>query len=256
VPELSDTWLTMNVKISPFSDVHFRRAVAYAIDRNAIADGVLRGTVTPLYAWYPQGIMGFVPDIQKQPGVPSYDPAMAQKEMAMAKKDLGSIPPVPLEYNAGNTDRARVTLLIQQELKAIGITVTPKPVPDAQWIKDGNTDKTPFIYNGWLADYPDPQDWSDYIIETGASENWGAYSNPAVDKLFVQGAAERDTATRASLYKQAQLIILRDAAGAMLYQPVAYNLISTKYHGVELNPAWANFPQPVKNDWANVTVSP
>ena len=27
------------------------------------------------------------------------------------------------------------------------------------------------------------------------------------------------------------------------------------YHGVELNPAWANLPQPVKNDWANVTVS-
>ena len=32
-------------------------------------------------------------------------------------------------------------------------------------------------------------------------------------------------------------------------------LITTKYHGLELNPSWGSYFQPVGNDWANVTVS-
>jgi hypothetical protein len=60
---------------------------------------------------------------------------------------------------------------------------------------------------------------------------------------------------REAIYKKAQLIILRDAAVVMISQLAAQALITTKYHGLELNPSSAYF-QPVGNDWANVTVSP
>jgi ABC-type transport system substrate-binding protein len=77
-----------------------------------------------------------------------------------------------------------------------------------------------------------------------------------VDALFASGDVERDVQKREAIYKQAQLIILRDAAAAMLTQTAQQSLITTKYHGLELNPSWAYFFQPVGNDWANVTVSP
>jgi ABC-type transport system substrate-binding protein len=129
-------------------------------------------------------------------------------------------------------------------------------VPASTWIADGNSGKTQFIYDAWVDDYPDPQDFSYYLIQTGAAENWGRYSNPRVDALFARGDVERDVQKREAIYKQAQLIILRDAAVVMLNQFAQQSLITTKYHGLELNPSWAYFFQPVGNDWANVTVSP
>jgi len=63
---------------------------------------------------------------------------------------------------------------------------------------------------------------------------------------------EHDTATREKLYKQAQNIIMNDAAVVMLYQFANQVVWSTKIHGMELNPSGF---YPVANDWANVTVS-
>lgn len=254
-PVLGDVYYTMNSNIKPFSDIHFRRAIAFGINRDAITKGVLHGTEQSLYGWYPKGILGYDPNILSNPDVPRYDPARARKELALARKDLGSIPAVQFEVGTEHRDRVQGAQEVAQELKAIGINITLHLVPGTTWIKDGNSGKTPFIFGDWFDDYPDPQDFSFYLIETGAVENWGRYSNPTVDALFAKGDVERDTQKREAIYKQAQLIILRDAPVAMLYQYANQDLVSTKYHGVELNPSWGDFIEPIKNDWANVTVS-
>lgn len=252
---LGDTWLTMNVNIKPFNNLHFRRAVAYAINRSAIALGVDHGTVHPQYSWYPQGILGYDPNVQKQSGVPYYDPAIAKQELALALKQMHTIPAISLEYPSEISDRAREMAQVQSDLQQIGISVTLHPVPRATWITDGNSGKTQFMFADWYDDYPDPQDFSDFLIRTGAGENWGRYSNPVVDNLFNQANVERDTASRDRILKQAQLIILRAAPVVVLYQFAEQDVISTKIHGMELNPSWGNEPQPIGNDWANVTVS-
>ena len=252
---LSDAWFAMNVHIKPFTDLHFRRAVAYAIDRNAIANGVYHGAVQPQYSWYPKGITGYDPNILSYSNVPRYDPARVRQELALAKKDLGTIPPIQLEVNTEDPDRDRASAFVVQELKAVGITVTLHTVPGSTWVNDGNSGKIQLIYENWQDDYPDPQDFSYYLIQTGAAQNWGRYSNPTVDALFARGDVERDAQKRESIYKQAQLIILRDAPVAMLNQYANYVLLTTKYHGLELNPGSAYYFWPINSDWANVTVS-
>lgn len=253
---LGDVWYSMNVHIAPFDNIHFRRAVAYAIDRNAITQGVYHGTVHPQLGWYPKGILGYDPNIAKQPGVPYYNPTIAKQELAMAMKTMKKVPPITLEYRTENPDVARETALVKQQLKTVlGIDIGLKGVPRPTWITDGNSGKTQFIWSDWYDDYPDPQDFSDYLIRSGVGENWGRYSNPTVDHLFDLGNVEKDQQKREAIYKKAQLIILRDAPVVMLYQFAQQDVISTKYHGIELNPSWGNQPQPVGNDWANVTVS-
>ncbi len=255
VAVLGDVWLAMNSHIAPFDNKNFRLAVAYAINRDAITKGVDRGENATLYSWYPNGILGYDPNVQSQPGVPHYDPAMAKQYLAAAMKQMSSVPTISLEYRSENPDVAREMAEVQAELKAVGITIALHPVPRATWISDGNSGKTQFIWADWYDDYPDPQDFSDYLIRTNAPENWGRYSNPVVDKLFDQANVTSDSATRTKLLKQAQLIILRDAGVAMLYQFGDQTLISSKIHGMELNPSFGNEPEPVANDWANVTVS-
>ncbi len=253
-PTLGDVFYVMNLKVAPFTNLHFRRAVSYAIDHEALTKGVDHGAVQSLYCWYPRGIVGFRDDCQAQ--FPSYNPTRAKQELALALADLKTIPSIQLEYESDNPDRAREAEEVQVNLKAVGITIGLHPAPRATWLKDGFTGKVQFIQSSWIADYADPQDFSDYILKSGAGSNWGNYSNPKVDALFAKAAVASNTATRAKLYEQAQAIIMNDAPVAMGFQFAAQNLISAKYHGIELNPAWANWPQPVGNNWANVSVTP
>lgn len=254
-PVLGDVYYTMNTHVKPFSDIHFRRAIAYGINRDAVTKGVLHGTEQSLYGWYPKGILGYDSNILRNSNVPYFNLTRAKAELALAKKDLGSIPAIQFEVGTEHRDRVQGAQEVAQEMKAVGINMSLHLVPGTTWIKDGNTGKTPFIFGDWYNDYPDPQDFSFYLIETGAAENWGRYSNPTVDALFAKGDVERDTQKREAIYKQAQLIILRDAPIAMLYQSATQDLISGKYHGVEMNPSSGNFVEPLKNDWANATVS-
>ncbi|HXT37290.1 MAG TPA: peptide ABC transporter substrate-binding protein [Chloroflexota bacterium] len=253
---LGDVWYSMNVHIAPFNNKHFRLAVADTINRDVITKGVLNGTEASQTSWYPKGILGYDPTVTSQPGVPHFDLALAKQELAMALKEMGGkIPPISFEYRSEMSDVGREAAEVQNELKAIGINISLHPVPRPTWIKDGNSGKAQFIWTDWYDDYPDPQDFSDYLIRTGAPENWSRYSNPMVDSLFNKGNVATDAGTRAKYYKEAQLQILRDAAVVPVYQFATQDVISAKVHGMELNPSWGNNPQPVANDWTNVSVS-
>src|SRR5262249_41180123 len=99
-PIPGDLWLAMNLKDAPFTDLHFRRAIAYGIDRDAIVRGTEHNTKYTLDGWYPAGILGYDPTIGSR--VPHYDPTTARQELALAKKDLGTIPAIELEYPSEN----------------------------------------------------------------------------------------------------------------------------------------------------------
>jgi oligopeptide transport system substrate-binding protein len=253
--QLGDVWLAMNSHIAPFTNKDFRLAVAYAINRDAITKGVDRGANLTQYSWYPNGILGYDANVQHEAGVPYYNPTIAKQELALAMKTMTTVPTISLEFRSENPDVAREMAEVQANLKAVGINIILHPVPRSTWSTDGNAGKTQFIWADWFDDYPDPQDFSDYLLRTGAGENWGRYSNPTVDHLFDQANVTSDTATRKALLLQAQLDILRDAPVAMIYQFGAQSLISPKIHGMELNPSYDTEPEPVANDWANVTVS-
>src|SRR3954454_8452352 len=60
-PSTRTDYLCMNEKVKPFDDVHVRRAISYAVDRQAIIDSVLFGNGKPANSFMP-------------PQVPYYDP--------------------------------------------------------------------------------------------------------------------------------------------------------------------------------------
>ena len=249
-PAPGDMWLAMNPRVAPFTDLHFRRAIAYGINRDAIVRGTEHNSKYRLDGWYPTGIVGYDPTIG--PRVPHYDPTSARKELDLARKDLGAIPTIELEYPSENEDWGRDFLQVQSDLREVGITMNLKSVPGNTWIADINSHKASFTASNWIDDYPDPHDFSEVLVGTGGQANAGNYSNPTVDALFARAAVERDAATRERLYKQAQEIILNDAAVVPLYQFSIQWVISPKVHGFELTPFGLG---PIGGNWANVTIS-
>jgi len=108
-PNLGDLWYAMNPKVAPFNNLHFRRAIAFAINRDAIVRGVEHNTQIPLAGWYPKGILGYDPTVGSR--VPHYDPAVARKELALAMKTMKSVPSIRLEYPSDTEDWARDAVL-------------------------------------------------------------------------------------------------------------------------------------------------
>ena len=89
---------------------------------------------------------------------------------------------------------------------------------------------------GWVADYPDPQNFLDNLFHTGASYNTGNYSNSKVDNLLEQAAIESDDTTRINLYRQAEQIILSEAACFPIWYQTNYILTKPYVKNYKLNP--------------------
>ncbi len=111
---------------APFDDVHFRKAVWYAIDRELIAEGVYDG--------FARVAQGLVPSAHPYatPGAspPSFDPELARQELAAsAYADNPSFEMLISDADAVRRDEAQV---IVDQLGEVGIEVTLKTVPQTE----------------------------------------------------------------------------------------------------------------------------
>ena len=88
---------------------------------------------------------------------------------------------------------------------------------------------------GWIADYPHPQDFLDMLFHTGADNNYGEYSNPAVDTLLDKAGVEADTAKSLEMYQQAEQMLVNDAAVLPLWFGENYVLVKPYVQGYEIN---------------------
>ena len=92
-----------------------------------------------------------------------------------------------------------------------------------------------FIF-GWIADYPDPQDFLELLFHSDSVNNYGGYSNSEVDLLLEQAAVEQDDGLRLDLYRQAEQLIISDAACVPLWFDMQYLLVKPYVKGYTLNP--------------------
>jgi len=112
---------------------------------------------------------------------------------------------------------------------------------------------------GWIADYPDPQDWLTLQFAKGVSNNdWNYgqnFSSDAQQQVATQQLlekADRDLGKdRLSLYNQAEQQLANDVAWMPLFQADAAVLIKKYVYGVVLNAQGITPP----DDWANIYIA-
>ena len=99
-----------------------------------------------------------------------------------------------------------------------------------------NQEKNELFDNGWIADYPDPQDFLDVLFRTGAQNNTGGYSNPQLDSLLDKAAIEQDPNTRLKMYQDAEQMVVQDAAILPLFFGRSYVLVKPYVKDYVLSP--------------------
>ena len=214
-PRLSVSYIGFNVDQPPFDDVHFRRALNFAIDKELIANEVYSGLIVPAYGILPPGFPGYTEDIE---GL-EYDEEAAKAELAMSKyADPETRPRIVLSVSGTGGDVGIGTLVILEMWEnTLGVEVEIQQVEWATYLQDLNQRKFQIFSLGWQADYPDPQDFLDILFHTESETNHGAYSNSDVDVILEDARVERDGNKRIELYNKAEQIIIDDAAWVPLW---------------------------------------
>jgi peptide/nickel transport system substrate-binding protein len=229
-------YLVFNTKLQPgqgdAGKLAVRRAVAYTIDRDAIAQDIYDGTVQPLYSQVPQGL-DFATEAWKEEYGASPDLDAARQELQGA----GIETPVDLEvwytpthYGTGSADEYAE---IKRQLEDSGLfTVTLKSTEWNQYDEAALTDKYPQFQFGWFPDYPDADNYAASFWSSDSFLNIG-YSNPQIDKLLAEEQATTDKAKRQQAFAEVQRLAAEDTPTLPIWQGGQVAAVRDGVSGVE-----------------------
>ena len=230
-------YIVFNEDLQPGSNdaqkLAVRQAVAYTIDRQAIADKVYDGTVEPLYSMVPQGLKFATKPFEDMYGS---GPDVAKAKQVLQKAGVKT--PVPMEiwytpshYGPVSADEYAE---IKSQLDDSGLfDVTLKSTEWNQYSTAAFTDKYPVYQLGWFPDYPDADDYTASFYSKDSFLN-DHYSNPEMEKLLAQEKASTDDAERSKAFSQIQDLGAKDAPTVPVWQGKQVAAAQDDIHGIEL----------------------
>ena len=218
-----ETILAINNAKPPFDDVRVRRALAHAIDRRALIDGVMSGYGTPIGSHFPPHHPAYL-DLT---GLYPHDPAEARRLLAEAGYPDGfattlKLPPVGYARRGGE--------VIAAQLAAVGIRAEIENIEWAQWLdqvfKNRNYDLT-------IVSHTEPLDYDIYA----RPGYYFGYDSPAFRDLIDRLSRTTDEPARTELLHAVQRRIAEDAVNVFLFQLPKLGVWDARIGGL-----WANAP--------------
>ena len=230
-PAFSVHYIGLNVDEPPLDDIKVRQALNLAIDKKEIATIVLGDQVVPAKGILPPGFPGFDESISGY----EFDPERALRLLLESKygDDLDNLPPItittPGSFGANVSLDMEVILAMWE--RNLGIKTEFQQTEYATFLKDLNKRRFQMFDIGWIADYPDPENFLDLLFYSDSSNNHTNYNNSKVDELLEQARVETDETLRFGLYNEVEQIILDDAPWIPLwYSGERYLLVKPNVH--------------------------
>jgi len=208
--------LQLHLKNSPLEDLRVRQAMAYALDKKAIMDGLTWGVAAPENQIYPKGSQWYIEgtkDIYAKPNL---------EKARQLLKEAGYANGVKLKAIVRNeTFIANLATLVQAQLKPVGIDMQLQMLDRAS--HQAVQTKHQFDVNPTHLTYvPDPDGTYLRFLVTGKDRNHGEYSNPEYDKYLEEMRLTVDYKKRKESLRKALLILQHDLPMIFLgHYPIA-----------------------------------
>lgn len=229
-------YLALNMKKKPFSDVRVRQALNHAIDRAAICKAVTRGYATPAITDIAPEMAGSLKGIREPY---AYDPAKAKDLLKQAGYPNG----FSMKLLVGsNSPDAETGVVLQEYYKKIGVNVElVSEESSTLWnhLQAGAYEDAAMSF--WYPDFPDAAGTLVPFCLSGNTPpdgccNFSYYSNPQVDKLLEQAAAQTDGKRRAELFQEVNKLVYADAPRVWVYHVKESMPAAVKVKGLNPGP--------------------
>ena len=209
-PAFDTGWIAFNLNLPLFKDVRIRRAIALAIDKQAIVEGLYGGYGEVADQLMPPVLWGRSSKVKAYP----HDPQQAKSLLAEAGYPNGFSTefwyiPVSRPYFPSGKE---IGTAIASDLASVGIRAHLMTEDWAAYLRDGRTtQKFPISMGGWIGDNGDPDDWLGFFFSHhDPNGTTYSYNNPTVLSLVQRARTLGSQAERAALYTQIAEIVYED----------------------------------------------
>lgn len=205
-------YITFNVEKEPFDDVKVRKAVAHAIEMDAIRKGVYNNIGGEANSLLGSKVFGY------HEGLETYEYNLSEAKRLLAEAGYPDGLEVKLT-TMDNKERISLAEVVQSQLKGIGIKVNIEVMEYGTFVDTTHSGETEMIITSWRNATGDA-DYNQYNLmhssSKGANGNTSFYANAEVDNLIEEARKEADSAKRIELYAKAQDIQMEE----VIYIPV------------------------------------
>ncbi len=231
-------YFALNNTAEYLSDVNVRKAVQMAVDVDTIISSIFAGDAVAQGGIIPQGVWGNNPDLAR----PTYDPEAAKQLLLDSGYAEGEVTFEMALDSSANSNVQLIYQMIQQQLKAAGITVEVKTYDESSWLdlrKAGAMDS--FIAT-WTMDYNDPANIMYTFFGSAAKTGIRSinYADEAVMARVAAASGIVDDAERMAEYQALEeKIVNEDAAWVPLLGNM--HLFALGERVADFVPYWAGY---------------
>lgn len=205
-------YIGFNVQKEPFNDVRVRKAIAHAVEMDAILKGVYNNVGKKANSLLGSKVFGYHPDMKAY----EYNLNEAKKLLAEAGYPNGFETTLK---TMDSKERINMAEVVQSQLKGIGVKVNIQVFEYGTFLQHVNKGDSEMFILSWRNATGDA-DYNQYNLfhtnSHGAAGNTFFYSNKEVDSLIDAARKEKDQDKRIELYAKSQELEMQD----VVYIPV------------------------------------
>ncbi len=239
-PSNTFQYLGINHRRPVLADLRVRRAIAYAIDREAIVRFVLKQTARPASGLLPPHHWAYARHVRSYPYDPVRAGALLDRAGYRRPADSPAAPRLTLSYKTTTQELSRrVAEVLAYQLAQVGIHLD---ISTYEWgtfyadIKSGNFDLYSLAWVG-IADPDIMRLVFHSAMVPPAGNNRGAFANRRMDRLTEAARGQVDRARRRRLYVRAQRTAARELPYVPLWWPDNIVVTSPSLQGFTPQPS-------------------
>lgn len=226
----------VNMTRSPFNTIEVRHALAMAVKRNALLDGLVPDVGIAADQYVPRAIMGELGSY-KAPYAPlTFEEREAVAAALLAEQGFDRDNPlsVTLHIPEGDIHRTVAERVTEMwALAGIGSTIVEMPMPD-HWraLEDGDFD---VAFMAWPGRHDTPQGFLEPLSQAGGSWNFPRYGFLDFTDRLNRALREPELEDRLKYYREAEKAIIEDQTLMALFFYRSLSLVSPNVLGWQSN---------------------
>lgn len=212
-------YIGFNTNVAPFDDSKVRQAFAMSIDRQKIAEVILKSAIPVATGIIPPGVPGY----QATDKTYAYDPDGAKRLLDESSYDGQEI--ILTVSGVGANVGPTIEAMVENWRDNLGVDVQIEQTETGTFFSDIDEGRYQMFTLGWIMDYPDPEDILDLLFHSKSRQNNTRYTNTDIDTKLEAARIEPDIEKRLAAYQEIEKTLVEDAAWIPLFFDTSHYLV-------------------------------
>lgn len=251
-PYFGTYFYRVNTTKPPLDDPRVRRALALAIDRQAITRYVTKSGQQPWFALVPFGMPGYEPQDFAHAAEPgeaweqSFRADLEEAQRLISAAGYGPqgqpFPVIEIHYNTSETHRDIAELVADTWTRELGITAKLLNQEWKVYLDTQSNRGYDVSRSAWIGDYLDPNTFLDLFV-TGGENNKTGWGDERYDALIELAKHEVDPERRRAHFYAAERLLMEELPLLPVYSYVTQNIVNPRLGGFPGNLLDQHFPK-------------